>query len=256
MRSGWCALAGLAMFMLASVSHAALVSFDLNQSNALPDGQAYLRVTIDDQGSLGSIRFNVTLLDPLNSIAGSNFGIQSFGFNGAFHLRDANVIGLPPEWSLQSSRRMSEFGVFDYMLQGPGRERVTSLSFSIVGISTDTLLSYVTRSSGEADQRNEFFAAHVAGLNGQSTMRVGRDDKAGNGQSNDERNHPDRIAFDRDEARLVTGAYFAGSTPTPLLPTPLPHAAWLLLAGILAFMPFLKRDSIRRAPAGVERAAG
>jgi hypothetical protein len=252
MRSGWCAIAGLAMFMLASVSHAALVSFDLNQSNALPDGQVYLRVTIDDQGLPGSIRFNVTLLEPLIGIAGRNFGIQSFGFNSAFHLRDANVIGLPPEWSLQSSRRMSEFGVFDYMLQGRGRERVTSLSFSVIGISTDTLLSYLTRSSGEADQRNEFFAAHVAGLNGQSATRHGWDDNTGHGRSNDEQNYPDRIVFDRG----VAGAYFAGSTPTPLLPTPLPPAAWLLLAGILAFMPFLKRNSIRRAPTGVERAAG
>jgi hypothetical protein len=151
---------------------------------------------------------------------------------------------------------MSEFGVFDYMLQGPGRERVTSLSFSVIGISTDTLLSYLTRSSGEPDQRNEFFAARVAGLNGQSTLRGGRDDKAGNGQSNDEQNYPDRIVFVQDEDRLVTGAYFAGSTPTPLLPTPLPPAAWLLLAGILAFMPFLKRNSIGRALAGVERAGG
>ncbi len=244
MRSGRCAVAGLAVFMLASVSHAALVSFDLNQSNALPDGQAYLRATLDDQGSPGSIRFNVTILDPLLGIAGGHFGIQSFGFNSAFHLRAANVIGLPPGWSLQTTRRMSEFGVFDYMLRGPGRARVTSLSFSVIGISADTLSSYVTNSSGGAAHGNEFFAAHVAGLN--------------NDRADDELNQSrdDRIVLGHQDQQGLSSAYFAGSTPTPLLPTPLPSAVWLLLTGLMAFVPFVRRISIRRASAGVQRPAG
>ena len=50
MKPVWRTVIGCAALLLATDGRAALVSFDLDQSAELPDGQAYLRVTIDDQG--------------------------------------------------------------------------------------------------------------------------------------------------------------------------------------------------------------
>ncbi len=62
-------------FVATAPVHAAFVSYDLDLSNKLPDGQAYLRVTIDDEGAAGAINFRVDVLDPLDSYAGRKFGI-------------------------------------------------------------------------------------------------------------------------------------------------------------------------------------
>lgn len=78
----------LALGVLASgittAGHAASVSYYLNQSNenvALPDGNNYALVTVDDN-TAGSITFTVTALPALTGLAPlSNFGIQEFAFN-------------------------------------------------------------------------------------------------------------------------------------------------------------------------------
>lgn len=187
---------------LAMNCHAALVSYDLNQSNELADGLAYLRVSIDDQGLPGRINFNVSVLSPLLDIAGSNFGIQQFGFNSDFSIHSSKVTGLPGNWRFDDGGNMGGFGRFDARVESKaGNARRSSLSFSITGISMDTISSYLQPSSGHAGNGNFFFAAHVAG-------------------------------FDPLAPYCVTSAYFAGSSPLPLHTVPLPAAGGLLLGGL------------------------
>ena len=207
MSSVWRAFVGFAVFAVTTCRDAALVSYDLDQSNELPDGHAYLRVTIDDQGLAGRINFNVSVLSPLLTIADQNFGLQKFGFNSKFSLSSANVVGLPGNWRYDDSGNMSGFGRYDALVEAnTGNARLRTLSFSISGISRDTMSSYLLPSSGHAGNGNFFFAAHVGGFN-----------------------------FPGDYC--VTSAYIAGSMPSSPAAVPLPASAWLLMAGlgVLAF---------------------
>ena len=189
---------------IAGASDAAVVSFDLNQSNELADGPAYLRVTIDDEGLPGRINFHVAALGPLLSIAEENFGIQKFGFNSAFSLSSAKIVGLPPNWSNDGAGTMSAFGRYGAITEADrGNARLRALSFSITGLASDTISSYLLPSSGHAGDGNFFFAAHVTG-------------------------------FESPECCHVTSAYFAGSKPEPVAAVPLPASAWLLLGGLIA----------------------
>src|SRR5690606_1365996 len=86
--------------LLSAPVQAASVSYFLDQSNALPDGTDYLQVTIAD-GVAGAIDFTIDTLAPLADIAGSNFGIQTFGFNiGDFGLDSSNLANLADGWSI------------------------------------------------------------------------------------------------------------------------------------------------------------
>ena len=145
----WIALA------MAPGARAASVSYFLDQSNALPDGNDYLKVTIDDEGSAGAINFTVDVLSALTP--GSNFGIQKFSFNGS-HLSASNIVftGASADgWQVANNNgAMSEFGKFSNVLAATGNHRTDPLTFSIVGIEGDDINDYV--------QDNPFFAAHVA----------------------------------------------------------------------------------------------
>lgn len=186
--------AALLVAMAVAPAQAASVSYFLDQSNALPDGTNYLQVTIAD-GAEGAIDFTVEALSPLSDIAGSNFGIQNFGFNlGDFGLDADNIENLADGWSIANGQgQMSGFGRFDVVLAGTGNSRQVPLTFSIVGIA-DSIFDYVALSGSPASEGHSFFAAHVAG-------------------------------FDWDEN--TTSAFFGGVTPVPA-----PAAVWLMLSGI------------------------
>ena len=200
----WRVWVGCFAIAIAGASDAAVVSFSLDQSNELADGPAYLRVTIDDEGLSGRINFHVAALSPLFSLAEENFGIQKFGFNSAFSLSAAKIVGLPANWSYDGAGAMSAFGRYGAITEAnKGSARLRALSFSITGLSSDTISSYLLPSSGHAGEGNFFFAAHVAG-------------------------------FESPECCHVTSAYFAGSKPEPVAAVPLPGSAWLLLGGLIA----------------------
>lgn len=187
-------------------ANAASVSYYLDQSNiaSYPDGTNYLQVTISD-GAAGAIDFTVTTLVPALP---STAKMDQFGFNPAssLTLSAANVIGLPIGWSLLGAGNMDGFGGFSVRPDTNGNTtRVSTLTFSIVGISGDTPTSYVNLSTGTAGQGNTFFAAHLAGLT----------------------NDPN-----------VTSGYFGGSTPVPV-----PAAAWLFGSGLVGLSGIARRKA-------------
>lgn len=196
----------------AATAHAASVSYYLDQTNLstgpLVDGVNYLQVTIDDQGSPGLINFTVQTLPALNSIAGSNFGIQTFGLNTLLNtasIPDSAIVNLPSGWSgnvAPPPNTIDGFGTFNIAVDNGGGNRLTTLTFSI-NVPGDTITDYVKLSGGNAAQGNVFFGAHVAGF----------DDGAGN-----------------------TSAFFGGSTPVPL-----PAAAWLFGSGLLGLAGLARR---------------
>ncbi len=154
---------------VAGSANAASVSYYMDQSNTegtWADGVNYLLVTISDSVSNpGDIEFLVTPLATLTTSAGSNFGIQRFGFNttGAGNaLTAANIID-PAGWST-SSGNLDGFGSFEVREDGTGSNRQNPLFFRITGIAGDTIFDYAVNGLGGA-QGTYFFAAHVAGMN-------------------------------------------------------------------------------------------
>ena len=198
----WCAVALIGVTQPAS---AAMLQYNLDQSNTesvLPDGVPRVGVTISD-GAGGNIEFSVATLP--GAFGGTDFGIQSFGFNvaGAGALSAGNF-SLPSGWSVKPSGNQDGFGSFDWVLSGSGSSRLDPLTFSIIGITGDAPLSYFDLSSGSAEQGNVAFAAHVAGF----------------------------VSGDP----LITSSYIGGGTPVPV-----PSAAWLLLSGLVGFSAVARR---------------
>jgi hypothetical protein len=189
----WVALC-VALFW-ASASQAGSISYYLDQSNRLSDGVNYLLVTISDDGKDGVIDFKVEALQPLIDLAGDQFGIQMFGFNvvGGTRTEARSVSRLPDGWKVHNGGRMDGFGLFDITMEatrrghddslktnGNGHDEhgngkglghdgalnlVEPLTFSIVGVKLDDLLSYVDLSTGRAPEGFSFFFARVTGLN-------------------------------------------------------------------------------------------
>jgi hypothetical protein len=212
--------------LLASSANAASISYFLNQSNALADGPNYLKVTVADDGlaAPNTIYFTVEILDPLLSLAGTNFGIQRFAFNSTIDVMEvAYKIGnLPSGWEVRVGDTVSGFGVFELIPTGSGMTRQSpTLTFTIDSSSyaADSIFDYIVHatcpSGGSLDdplpmtcipaQGASFFAAHVAGFS-----------------------YPGGI----------TRAYFGVDFPDKAQVVPIPAAAWLFVSslGLLGWM--------------------
>ncbi len=205
------------------IVHATQLTYNLNQTNTLVNGQGdgtiFGTVTLDDAIS-GQINFTVNLLAPLTSVADSNFGIDSFGFNqvGANTLTSPPDFNLPSNWFVRTSFNQDGFGNFDYVLDTPitgpggggGPNRQSPLNFSI--ITNLPLLTFYELSSGQAGEGNFQFAAHVAGF----TNTTGS-----------------------------TSTFIAGGPPRrpPLDTVPEPTAVWMLGVGLLGLFGFSRRQA-------------
>ena len=158
------ALAALAL-NVAGAANAASVSYYLDQSNtegSWPDNVNYLQVTIFDSiANPGDIEFLVTPLASLTVSAGTNFGIQAFGFNSTQTLTAANIVD-PVGWSTGSGN-LDGFGAYQVREDGTGTNRQNPLSLRITGISGDVVADYAVAGAGGA-QGTYYFAAHVAGM--------------------------------------------------------------------------------------------
>jgi hypothetical protein len=137
------------MAMALAPSHAATVSFYLNESNHLPDGINYVSVNLTENLT-GGVDVLAQTLDPLNDLRFCDFGIQRFSFSfddGTM----GNVTGLPDGWKVKSDQGMNGFGKFDTEIIGKVDARTGILGFTINGVGIDDFES--------------FFAVKVAGLN-------------------------------------------------------------------------------------------
>lgn len=156
---------GAALLLAASPAFSASVSYLLNQSNKLPDGVDYLRVTLSD-GASGAVDVQVEALSPLLDIAEDGFGISKFAFNLApgTAAEAADVTGLPDDWNAKDSKRVSVYGRFDIVVKDGDGDPVPVLNFSIAGVDLDTLASYAVSSTGHAET-HPFFVAQVERFN-------------------------------------------------------------------------------------------
>ena len=237
--AAFCALA----IWAAGAAQAASISYFLDQSNDttgnLPDGTNYLQVTIDNDGAPGLINFTWTILSPLTSIADSNFGLQSVGFNvvtpgPAATILVGDVVNLNapvPPWSVAvdlDNLNQDGFGMFDVTVGDTGMARISpTLTFSVdLGgdqSSTDDILDYIAASAGNAGQGNEFFVAHVAGFFDQNPL-----DPVEGCQDLGEGNLT-------PECNVLTSAWFGGSTVVPV-----PAAVWLF-GSALGLLGWIRR---------------
>lgn len=203
---------GLAALLVAGAANAASISYYLDQSNTtvltdpdgvFPDGTNYLTITFaDSTTAAGDIDVTVALLSPLTSIAGTNFGIQTFSFNSTNTLSAGDIIGLPSSsWTVDIApppQQADGFGQFQVEVSDTGMDRqAPTLSFSI-SIDGDSINDYAVLSTGGAGEGDTYFAAHVAGFNDQASGDV-----------------------------VLTSAWFGGSTIVPE-----PSTALLLLGGL------------------------
>ena len=192
---------------LAGAANAASISYYLNQSNAeasWPDGVSYLQVTISDSlSNPGDIEILVTPLAALTVSAGTNFGIQAFGFNSTRTLTAANIVD-PSGWTTGTGN-LDGFGAYQVREDGSGSNRQHPLLLRITGLTGDIVSDYAVAGPG-GGQGAYYFAAHVAGM-----TPVGGE----------------------------TSAYFGGNH-TMFQVVPVPAAAWLF-GSALGLAGFLRR---------------
>lgn len=210
--------------VVAAPAQAASVSYFLTNSDILPDGQNYLQVTISD-GLNGAVDFTVQALQPLLDRAGPGFGIYKFGFNvipGVDSPVSAIVNFPTPGWSKGPQQDMGGFGRFDRRLRTTSfRAPVSStLTFSIVGVNLDTILSYVDLSVNSTEGP-AFFAAGVQGINlGNNSC----------GPNNGPTSGPRALRRASSGCKIeTTRAFFGGVQAVPA-----PPAVWLLATGVAA----------------------
>lgn len=204
--SSFAIIVTIAAWLPLAPAQAASVSYFLDESNKLPDGVNYLQVTLTESGS--GIDFLVKTLDPLNSIAGDNFGIQKFGFNFTGNT-PYEISGLPDDWKVTKDKRMDGFGRYDIRLQGTGHARTDALSFTVGGVALADF--------------DDFFAAHVAGF---EWCKIDTEELDGKSSKH-------QWCGDKD---CVSSAYFGGNTPVPL-----PAAAWLFGSGLTGLLGLASR---------------
>lgn len=186
-------------------------SYSLNQTNIGLAEQDYLTVTISDSSTtVGNIDFNVVVNTANYPGSLSNFGMDNFFFNydNSLTVNSSNITAIDPSsWSVKTDKNAGgSFGFFEFDLKGNGSSRTELLSFTISGVTGDTIDSYAIGNGGATGLA--YFAAHVAGFD------------AGSG---------------------VTSGKFA--TVADPMAVPVPAALWLFGSGLIGLAGFAKKRS-------------
>lgn len=156
--------AGIIAALSSGTAFASTMTYQLEDSNVLPDGTPYLNVNIAENADMeGTFDFTVTPTE--NLVPGNNFGIQAFGLNvdavteveegdDGFALTSDPLVfsNITDGFTIDTDTNMSEFGRFDVRLSSTGHARTDELQFTVSGTSADLL--------------GDSFAAHVAGIDG------------------------------------------------------------------------------------------
>lgn len=163
----------LTIVNMSAVANVTTGSWLMDQSNTFSDGTNYgqVDITADDISGIVSFTVDAFVVPDYGTPPFDNFGIQSFGFNydNVSDLVSSWTFNLPTGWS-DSSGNEDGFGSFDVTVDGTGSTRQDPLTFSIVlpTVADAIASNFAVLSSGTAGEGNVFFAAHVAGFDGES----------------------------------------------------------------------------------------
>jgi hypothetical protein len=112
-------------------------------------------ITVTGDTATFTVTANSSLLN-----AGSNFGIEKFGFNTSLNNISPCEISLQNGWSVKTNQQLDGFGSFQFETKGYGYSRMQQLSFSITDPSINSAAQFYAANSQGYD-----FAAEVAGFN-------------------------------------------------------------------------------------------
>lgn len=238
---------------MGSMAHASTVTYVLDQTNVSGFNEPgnFGTVTIEDgvtfAGDTDAVKFTVDVnndvLKPSNSRYNDDdaFGVRQFGFNlNGITLPNASTLNSifrlptifdPATYDVTRNATLDGFGGFAVVDRTFSDERVVDpLVFYIVGVSGDTINSYIASSTGSASQGHALFAAQVVGFKAVDDGHGGY--------------------FYREDSSDETNGYFAtsvGSQPLPVgqppAGVPLPGAVWMFGAGLMGLLRLIRRQS-------------
>jgi len=156
-----CAVAIVAIaacFVAVQPAAADLITFNLDQSNALPDGVVYGTVTVETSTAKGGEVKITYLADPKPyTSTGPNFGLHTVGFNTDLTLKTSQI-SVPSGWKLTSNANLSMFGKFSWKAATSNNPEQTVV-VDITGLGANATLSHFLLPSVGGE--SVFFAAHV-----------------------------------------------------------------------------------------------
>jgi MYXO-CTERM domain-containing protein len=136
---------------------AEFITYNLDQSNTLPNGVVYGTVKVEAFQNLGEVKLTYTADPTPYSSTGKNFGFHTVGFNTDLSLNSGQFT-LPAGWTLKSNANLSNFGVFSW---APTTSNSPSPSVTVVinGLGSNATLAHFAFPS--VGGKSVFFAGHV-----------------------------------------------------------------------------------------------
>ena len=154
-------------------------SYDLNQSNTLPDGTTYGNVTLSADSASGTV--TITYSVDLTRVPGplTNFGLQEVALNTDLKLSE-HQISATNDWDvLFGFRSLPGFGQFNIVVKGDQGDRQTTETITVTGLTgTQATIAHFTIESLDRNGRvpaegSVYFAARETGFRGARNTFIG-----------------------------------------------------------------------------------